>query len=74
MREQVVLDFALQELRGGAPETLRSSPVQGLQLFPSRLVQGFRGTLQSYSESALRVLDNLFELQETSRLGRDRQS
>ena len=74
MREPAVLDFAVQELRGGAPETLRGPIVQGVQLFPSRLVQGFRDTLQSYSESTLRVLDNLLELQETSRLGRDRQS
>ena len=74
MREPAMLDFAVQELRGGAPETFRGAPVQGLQLFPSRLVEGFRAAVQSNSESALRVLDNLPELQETSRLGRDRQS
>ena len=74
MRELALLDFDVQELRGGTPETLRRPPVQGVQLFPSRLVEGFRAAVQSYSESAVRVLDNLLELQETSRLGRDRQS
>ena len=74
MREPAVLDFALQELRGGAPETLRGPPVQGVQLFSSRLVQGLRAAVQSYSEGAIRILDNLLKLQETSRLGRDSQS